>query len=97
MLKIEKSYNESTDFIIAHRRGEFLTVEDAIKFMEQAVLYFGHDQFEVVREHDIKFTPRKGWLNRLFGVQDRKIGCVRLTAEHLTGWGLAEKYAKEQI
>ncbi len=97
MLKIEKAYNASTDFIEAHRNGEFLTVEDAIKFMEQAVLYFGHEQFGVVREHGVKTISRKGWFSQLFGLKDRKIGCVRLTAEHLTGWGLAEKYADERI
>ena len=97
MLKIEKSYDASTDFMVAHAQGEFLTTDDAIVFMERAIVYFGHDQFSVVREHGIKIIPRKGWFSQLFGLKDRKVGCIRLTAEHLTGWGLAEKYAKEQI
>jgi hypothetical protein len=100
MLKIEKSYDRYTDFMVAHRNGEFLTTDDAIKFMEQAMFYFGHDRFNVVRKHDVKITPRKGWFNQLFGLKDRAIGCVRLEAKHLTAWGeehIGEKYADERI
>ena len=100
MLRIEKSYDRYTDYIECHRNGEFITVHDAIKFMEQAIMYFGHERFHVDSSTGIKITPRKGWLNRLFGVKDRKVGCVRLKAEHLTAWGeehIGEKYADERI
>ena len=95
MLRIEKSYDRYSDFITIHRNGELLTIDDAVFFMEKASSYFGHDRFHVVREHAVKVTPRKGWLNQLFRLKDRTIGCIKLTGQHLTAWG-EEFYAKEK-